>query len=220
MNRYPDKVYWFLMITGFIFFVLSSLGIFNGVSADISKFLYNSLGYTNRWSKSFGEPWFVHMNSNISAFGSKELTLIFTAIFSSYLFAANRKMDSYRFLISIIGGIIVLTILKLSTSTNETFELSQIYKETISNFPSGHAFIATILYSTIISLLLKKDHTIKLKIHYIISAAVIIFIVGISRITGSGHTITEVIAGWSSGLIWFSMCSLFFESRIWNKTNM
>lgn len=219
MNRHPDKVYWFLMITGFIFFVLSSLGIFNGVSADISKFLYNTLGYTNRWSKSVGEPWVVHMNSNISAFGSKELTLIFTAIFSSYLIAANRKKDSYRFLISIIGGIILLTLLKLSTSTNETFELSQIYKETISNYPSGHAFIATILYSTIISLLLRKDQPAKLKIHYNISAAVIIFIVGISRVTGSGHTLTEVIAGWSSGLIWFAMCSLFFESRIWNKAS-
>lgn len=220
MNSDTGKVYWFLMITGFVFFVLSALGTFNEVSSEISKFLYNTLGYTNRWSKSYGEPWFVHMNSNISAFGSKELTLIFTAIFSSYLFAENRKKDSYRFLISIIGGIIILTLLKLSTSTNETFEISQIYKETISNFPSGHAFIATILYSTIISLLLRKDQSAKLKIHFIISAAIIIFIVGISRVTGSGHTLTEVIAGWSSGLFWFSICSLFFESRIWNKANM
>lgn len=219
MNKHPDKVYWLLMTTGFFFFVFSSLGFFNGVSAEISEFMYNTLGYTNRWSKSYGEPWFVHMNSNISAFGSKELTLIFTAIFSSYLFAANRKKDGYRFLISIVGGIIVLTILKLSTSKNESFELSQIYKETISNFPSGHAFIATILYLTILSLLLKKDQAIKLKIHYILSVAVIIFIVGISRVTGSGHTITEVIAGWSAGLIWISICGLFFESRIWNTAN-
>lgn len=219
MNGQLDKVYWFLMINGFIFFVLSSVGIFNGVSADISEFLYNALGYTNRWSKSYGEPWFVHMNSNISAFGSKELTLIFTAIFSSYLLAANRKKDGYRFLYSIVGGIIVLTILKLSTSKNEAFELSQIYKETISNFPSGHAFIATILYSSIVSLLLKIEQPIKIKIHYIISAAVLIFIVGISRVTGSGHTITEVIAGWSAGLIWISICGLFFESRFWNTAN-
>jgi len=42
-----------------------------------------------------------------------------------------------------------------------------------------------------------------------ISAAIIIALVGISRFVGSGHTITEVIAGWSLGLCWYTFAQMF-----------
>jgi membrane-associated phospholipid phosphatase len=53
-----------------------------------------------------------------------------------------------------------------------------------------------------------------------ISAAIIIALVGISRFVGSGHTITEVIAGWSLGLCWYSFVQIFLASdhkTVFNK---
>ena len=41
----------------------------------------------------------------------------------------------------------------------------------------------------------------------------IIILVGISRVTGSEHTLTEVIAAWSSGLVLFSICALLFKQE-------
>ncbi len=53
-----------------------------------------------------------------------------------------------------------------------------------------------------------------------LSAVIIIVMVGISRIVGSGHTVTEVIAGWSLGLCWFTFIQMFLRlnhKTIFNK---
>ena len=56
-----------------IVYLLSCFGAFDAFSAFISKSLYNALGYTNKWSHSYGPPWFVGMINDISALGSREL---------------------------------------------------------------------------------------------------------------------------------------------------
>jgi membrane-associated phospholipid phosphatase len=53
-----------------------------------------------------------------------------------------------------------------------------------------------------------------------VSAYLIILLVGISRFIGSGHTVTEVIAGWSLGLCWFTFAQMFLRidhNKVFNK---
>ncbi|MCL6495362.1 MAG: hypothetical protein K6T54_11370, partial [Ignavibacterium sp.] len=58
-SKYTErKILIYLFFIGLLFFLLSSFGIFNGISANVSALLYNSLGYTNKWSKSYGPAWF------------------------------------------------------------------------------------------------------------------------------------------------------------------
>jgi len=78
-----------LFFAGIFIFILSCFGVFDQMSSGIAKTLYNHLGYTNRWSKTYGEPWFVSMNTNISAFGSREVVLISTIFFSVLSFQSS-----------------------------------------------------------------------------------------------------------------------------------
>lgn len=83
MNAYgkEQKLLIIFFVTGIFFFLLSSFGVFDGISAEVSSLLYNWLGYTNKWSHSYGPEWFVNLNGNVSSFGSKEL------VFSSAQFS-------------------------------------------------------------------------------------------------------------------------------------
>ncbi len=162
------------------------------------------------------------MNSNVSSFGSKEVVLIFTAMFFVYLVLKKRTKDAIKFFIIVISGILVILTMKYLTSDKDSFMITQLYTDTLSSYPSGHTFIATVLYLTIALFLTENSKSKSLNYFYFGSAVVIIILVGISRVTGSGHTLTEVIAAWSSGLVLFSICALLFkqeEKTISNKGN-
>lgn len=200
MNAYgkEQKLLIIFFVTGIFFFLLSSFGVFDGISAEVSLLLYNWLGYTNKWSHSYGPEWFVNLNGNVSSFGSKELVFIISTIFFFYLLASYRKKDALKFAFTVLISLIFIVLVKYINSDRETVTFKELYTETLANFPSGHTFISTVLYPS-------TANSIKLKSFYFTSAIAIVIIVGISRVTGSGHTVTDVIAGWSLGLSWFAL---------------
>lgn len=197
-----------------IVFTLSALGLFDSLSAEVSKLLYHTFGYTNKWSRSYGEPWFVNLNSNLSAFGSREIVLLVTVFFSVYLFKDRGKVKALNFLYTTIGAIILILFIKSITSDIGHITFKTIITESLSNFPSGHTFIATVLYLGIAKALNSRSRSASVNRFIFVSAILLIFIVGVSRVTGSGHTVTEVIAGWSLGLAWISLSELFLKFKL------
>ncbi len=147
----------------------------------------------------------MNLNENVSSFGSKELVFIISTIFFSYLLIAERKKDAIKFAFTVIVSLLFIITVKFINSERESVTLKEFYTETLANFPSGHTFISTVLYPSIAYFLSKGISSIRIKRFYITSAIAIVLIVGISRVTGSGHTVTEVIAGWSLGISWFTL---------------
>lgn len=218
-NFTEKKILVLLFLIGLFFFLLSAFGVFNDLSASVSSLLYNNLGYTNKWSKSYGPSWFVNMNENVSSFGSKELVFIISTIFFFYLIVVERKKDAFKFAFTVVISLIFIVVVKFINSERETVTLKEIYTETLANFPSGHAFISTVLYPSIAYFLSKSTKNNKERIFYFTIAIAIVIIVGVSRVTGSGHTVTEVIAGWSLGLCWFSLIKFTLLKNKFNSSN-
>ena len=81
------------------------------------------------------------------------------------------------------------------------------------SFPSGHAMMA-MLYLLTIAYFLSGEFVGKKKSTIIwIMAIILIILIGLSRIAGSRHFATDVIAGWSLGYTWFVLCVLWYETR-------
>lgn len=198
-----------LFISSLFVFVLSCAGAFDGLSEIVAHSLYNALGYTNRWSHSYGPRWFVGMVGDISALGSREVVLLISIFMFFYLKMIRGKKNAFNFLFTVGFGIVLILVTKTITSKHEELYLKSVLVETLSNFPSGHTFIATVLYLAIaknLSTNLKYEHVNK---YLFISASILIALVGISRFVASGHTVTEVIAGWGLGLAWYSFAQMF-----------
>lgn len=200
----------------FIVYLLSCFGLFDGISAIVRIVLYNALGYTNKWSHSFGPPWFVGMLNNISSLGSRELVLILSAFIYFYLKLSRGNKEAKNYLFTVGIGIIFILVVKSITSNLAEINFNTILTETLSNFPSGHTFIATVMYLAIAKYLSSRKKSVDVNKYLYVSASFIILLVGISRFIGSGHTVTEVIAGWSLGLCWFTFAQMFL--RLNHKT--
>jgi undecaprenyl-diphosphatase len=203
-----------------IVYLLSCFGVFDAFSAYTAKTFYNHLGYTNKWSHSFGPKWLVEIIDNFRTLGSREIVLLLSIFMYLYLKRTRENRDARKFAFTIGLGIVFLLVVKTLTSTKNELNMISVLTETLSYFPSGHAYRATILYLTLAKFSTKRSKDSFLVNSVYASASIVILLTGISLFMGSGHTVTEVIAGWSLGLCWFTFAQLFLAAdhrTIFNK---
>lgn len=215
-----NKTLIIIFVSSLLIYILSCFGLFDGLSDIVAKALYNALGYTNKWSHSYGPPWFVGMINDISSLGSRELVLIFSTFMYFYLSLNRGKTNARHFTFTVGLGIVLILVIKSITSNHAELNFNTILTESLSNFPSGHTFIATVMYLSMACYLNSHKKSKQTNRYLYISAAIVIVLVGISRFVGSGHTVTEVIAGWSLGLCWYTFAQMFLavdHKTIFNK---
>jgi undecaprenyl-diphosphatase len=90
-------------------------------------------------------------------------------------------------------------------------ELEHLDEVASLSFPSGHAMVGTILYMLIAYFLVKYIPSKKGKWIAAIACAVIILLLGVSRIILHVHYPTDVIGGYAFGFIWAFLWMLIYE---------
>jgi undecaprenyl-diphosphatase len=207
-DRQKLKFAYYLLATGSGIFLLTLLGVTNGVSEWIDYFLLENLGYTNKWSKTYGSPLLVHMLSDIAALAGKVLLFIATTFIIIYYRIRKEYKLLWKLLIVIGGGSFLLLFTKMIFSEDVPYEPIDLLVSSVASYPSGHAFMAMLFYLTIAVFLTRKQRRREVRIYTLVFVSVIIFLIGLSRIFGAQHNLTEVLAGWSLAVIWLSCCWL------------
>jgi len=89
-----------------------------------------------------------------------------------------------------------------------------LYLETSSSFPSGHATMAMALYGFIFYTIWthEKHH---LKKSFIIFLAILILLVGVSRLYLGVHYLSDVLVGYIIGLVWLWISHLISKLKTW-----
>jgi undecaprenyl-diphosphatase len=84
-----------------------------------------------------------------------------------------------------------------------------------SSFPSGHALMSVVIYVTLgFQLLRIIDHQ-RLRVAIIVTVVLLTTLIGVSRVFLGVHFPTDVLAGWTAGLVW-SLVWLI-GARRWQK---
>ncbi len=76
------------------------------------------------------------------------------------------------------------------------------------SFPSGHSMLSAVTYLTLGALLARTTADRRIKTYFLANAAVLVLIVGLTRIYLGVHFPTDVLAGWCAGIVWALLCSL------------
>ncbi len=202
------KFAYFLLSTASVVFLLTLLGVTDGVSEWIDYFLLDNLGYTNKWSKTYGSSLFVHTVNNVSALGGKVLLFLATSFIVGYYTIRKEYKLLWKFLTVIISGSFLLLFVKIIFAEDLPYEPIDLLLSTIATYPSGHTFMAMLFYLTIAVLLTRKQRRSEVRVYTFVFTSIIIFLIGVCRILGAKHNLTEVLAGWSLALIWVSFCWL------------
>jgi undecaprenyl-diphosphatase len=210
------------LISSSLIFLISALGLFDWLSDITSSFLESNLGFTNKWSKSIGPEWFVGLNKDVAALGGFPVLFIFMAIIIIYYNLRKESRRLWRLLFIMVGGCILMLIAKTFFAHDIPDDPIEIVTNSISSFPSGHAMIGTIFYTTLAVTISRRQHSHKTKRFTLISGIVIVFLIGVSRILPGNHSVADVFAGWSLGMIWLCLCWILerrIKKRLKEKVN-
>lgn len=172
-------------------------------------FLKSTLGHTGRWSNSYGPKLFVNINRDISAIGGPTQTLIISIFFSVYLFFINEKKVLFKFISTMFVTGILLFVLKYLLNHNrpDSF-IDFIFADNLA-FPSGHAMASVVIF-----FILAKYINMKISDRYAqavvnLLAAILVFLIGFSRVITGAHDPWQVIAGWCAGFFLLSFFNYF-----------
>jgi undecaprenyl-diphosphatase len=77
------------------------------------------------------------------------------------------------------------------------------------SFPSGHAFSSFCCYGMIVALLTARLQSHRARVALWLAGAVLILMVGLSRIYLGVHYPSDVVGGWAAALAWISFVLLF-----------
>jgi undecaprenyl-diphosphatase len=75
-----------------------------------------------------------------------------------------------------------------------------------TSFPSEHAALSAITYLTIAALLARSQSSSKIGLYFIVLAAFVTILIGVSRIYLGVHYPTDVLGGWCIGAAWALGC--------------
>ncbi len=131
------------------------------------------------------------------SFLSSGLFLIILSIILFFVFK-NKKYGLLS-LCNLIFIVILNQILKLFFSRPRPFEWMMI-EETGYSFPSGHAMVSAAFYGMLIYLIWQTKLKDKYKKMWTIGLAILIFLIGLSRIYLGVHYASDIIAGFTLSL--------------------
>ncbi|RXT13704.1 phosphatase PAP2 family protein [Ammoniphilus sp. CFH 90114] len=116
------------------------------------------------------------------------------------------------FLFAVGGGGLLNKWLKLFFERERPNILLE-YEASGYSFPSGHAMGSLIFYGFIYYLVQKSE--VHRRVKFLLSSLLVmlILLIGFSRLYLGVHYLTDVIAGYTAGMVWLTFCLAIFEFK-------
>jgi undecaprenyl-diphosphatase len=160
----------------------------------------------------YGGDWLAEGMRDATALGGVlVLTLVTTAV-AGYLLICRKFGAATLVLIAVLGGFLLSLGLKQIIARDRPMVVEHRSHVATASFPSGHSMLSAVVYLTLGSLLARIERNRFLKWYFLGVALLLTFIVGVSRIYLGVHWPTDVLAGWSAGLVWALLCWLVARS--------
>ena len=133
------------------------------------------------------------------------VTVMTLAVFA-YLWIKRLRVWMLMLTVAVFGGMLLNLILKYAFVRQRPQPSEPLLTLTTYSFPSGHTLMATVFYGTLCALLAPRTRYWRWRLTTIAVAAVMIILVGFSRIYLGAHYLSDVLAAIAEGLAWLAFC--------------
>lgn len=136
------------------------------------------------------------------------------------LWRTRHRYSAYLLWVSLAGGVVLNRLLKalFDRPRPDLFDGDlELLRWTFSfprspSFPSGHALMAMVIFGTLAYLVARLEPTPRLRRLTFAAAALVILLVGLSRIYLGVHYPSDVLAGYLAGFVWATFAALGIEA--------
>ena len=153
-----------------------------------------------------GPAWLPEIGRDLTALGGIAVLVLVTAAVTGFLVLAGKPAAAWLVVVATLGGLALSTALKHWFDRPRPELVPHLSHVATSSFPSGHSMMAAVVYLTLGSLLGRFVEHRRLKFFFLAVAVGVTILVGCSRVYMGVHYPTDVLAGWTAGLAWASIC--------------
>lgn len=197
----------FILVTALLIFTYVAKEVVSGECKEFDEMTLNYLRHDEK-IMSDEQTWLTGMMTDITALGGTTIIFMITAAVVFYLLIQKQYEFMWLILIATIGGAMLSFGLKELFARERPPLIYQLLTVKSLSFPSGHAMMSSVVYLTQGTLLAKVQANRNLRAYILLVALILVFLIGISRVYLGVHYPTDVLAGWSVGLAWASLCWL------------
>ena len=179
-----------------------------GETQSFDEWAVKSLRQADDPSLPIGPPWLREVGIDLTALGSFVILLMISGTVVGFLLLQRRRRLALLITVAVAGGMLLNTGLKHVFDRQRPSVVPHLREVTTPSFPSGHAAASAVVYLTLGALLAGVVKGRFTRAYCIAVAMTLTFLVGASRVYLGVHYPTDVLAGWSVGLMWALLCWL------------
>ena len=153
-----------------------------------------------------GPKWLQESGRDLTALGGFTVLSLGVAAVAGYLLLSGKKGMTMLVIAASVGGVVLTTCLKHWIDRPRPALRQAGTLVFTRSFPSGHSALSAAVYLTLGALLARASTSRVLKFYYLCIALTLTTLVGLSRIYLGAHYPTDVLAGWTIGLVWSLLC--------------
>jgi undecaprenyl-diphosphatase len=164
----------------------------------------------------FNAPWFVVLMTAVSYLGYTPQNWMLVAVLAGLLFAFGLRWEGVMAAIAAMGGALLVQAVKLVVQRPRPgLDLVQVAIELNSySFPSGHVVFYTAFFGFLVFLGYTLFKASPARTLTLACAAVLIALVGFSRIYLGNHWASDVTGAYLLGSVWLAACVSLYR---WGK---
>ena len=159
----------------------------------------------NRWLHTHGTPGAIAFFLWVSWLHSNPIVMFATVAISGYLWFRHLRRWVLMLGISVFGGMLLNVGLKLLFARARPYFDDPIVILKTFSFPSGHTMTATVFYGALGVFALSRIRNWKLRAVVLVLAAIMIALVGFSRMYLGAHYLTDVLGAMMEGIVWVAL---------------
>lgn len=198
-----------LVVVGGVWAFLDLAGeVKGGQTQRLDSEIIRSLRKTEDPSRPVGPAWMAEVGRDLTAVGGIAVLSLVTSAVVGFLLIRRQYGAVVLMIIAIIGGAMLSSVLKYAYDRPRPSEVPHLSLVYTSSFPSGHSMMSAVVYLTLGALLARFVGRWRLRIYCLVVAVLLTGLVGISRVYMGVHYPTDVLAGWTAGLVWATLCWL------------
>lgn len=193
---------WLLIVAGTWLFFEVADRVSGGETQAFDERVVRMFRKVDRPQETIGPNWMAQFAREISALGSYSALVLVVLVSTLFLSAAEQRISLRTLLGATVSGYAMMMLLKLQFQRPRPTIVPHLADFHSSSFPSGHALMSAVVYVTLGFQLLRVIDNQRLRFAIMFTAILLTTLVGASRVFLGVHFPSDVLAGWTAGLVW------------------
>lgn len=195
------------MAAGLLIFATIAISVKQGATQAFDRRLLLAMRHPGDLSP-IGSRSLQEAARDFTSLGGAAVLALVTLATAGFLALDGKKHMAVFTCASVAGGSVMSNLLKDVFQRPRPEIVPHIVYAANTSFPSGHSMLSAVTYLTLGALLARSHKRRGLKAYFLVIAALLSIMVGVTRVYLGVHWPTDVLAGWTAGAVWALLCWL------------